>query len=213
MAKAGKNARIKVMSDASAVPFTSEATTADASRIEYRITNRTKRYWSRTTPVVVETSPNGSTWTVVTSGYRIAHAGGKIMFYVPRATGTQVRVSGAFVAVTTVAEVREYTMSGTNALVDVTVLESDGWRKQLSTIRGASGSLTGFYNVNNLLQDKLLSGTALVVELDVDSSDNNGEYFAFYALLASQELSVAVDGAVGTSVPWESDGDILIEAK
>lgn len=201
------------MSDAAPVPFTNEATTADAERIAYRITDRTKRYWNREDDVIVETSPDGDTWTPITTGYRIAHAGGRIVFYAAQPVGTQVRVSGEFVAVTTAVETREYSMAINNATEDATVLEGDGSRVRVYTIQDATGTLSGFYNVNNLIQDRLLDRKTLVIELDFDSTDLDGEYYAFYALIPSKELATAVEGLVTTAVSWESDGDILVEPK
>ena len=213
MAIAGKHSRIKIMSDAPAVPFAEEATTADALRVAYSITNRTKRYWSKNDLVIVETSPDGEVWTIVTSGFRIAFAGGRIVFAVAQPVGTQVRVSGAFVTVTTAAETREYSMTINNGTEDATVLESGGSRRRVYTIQDATGSLSGFYNVNDLLAEYLLGSKKLVIELDFDSTDLDGEYYAFYALIPSKELATAVEGLVTTSTSWESDGDILIEAK
>lgn len=213
MAIAGKNGRIKVMSDAAAIPFAEEATTANVARTEYSITNRTKRYWSREAPVVVETSPDGVSWGVVSGGFWISYAGGKIVFRDAQPVDTQVRVSGEFVAVAIAVETREYSMSINNALVDVTVLEGDGWRRKLATIVDATGTLSGFYNVDNLLVDKILEGKAIVIEMDVDITDNQGETLAVYGLINSHEMQSAIESAVTTSVGWESDGDILVEQK
>ena len=43
------------------------------------------------------------------------------------------------------------------------------------------------------------------------TSKDDPEFFAVYAVLESQELSAAVEGAVETSVGWQSDGELLIE--
>lgn len=197
------------MSTGSPVAFTDEATSDSAGRTIYTITDRAKKYWSRAAAVTVKVDSS----VVGASTYRIQHAGGKIHFFAARTEGAVVEVSGEYVAVTAAAQTREYSLNINSALEDVTTLDDGGFRKRLPTIVGASGTLSGFYDVNNLLQARLIAGTPLVVEMDPDNSDNSGTMFACYALLSTKELQAAVEGAVGATVSWESDGDILYEAK
>lgn len=204
MAKPGKHARVMIMSTTS-TPFTDEATTPDATFTIYTIDDRTMRYWDRDTPVVVER--NGT--PVPANEYRVQYAGGRIHFYEPQEEEDEITVSGAFVSVVVAAECREFTMSIGREMVDVTVFESDGWRDRLSGIGGVTGTISGFYNINNLFTERLLQQKPLVLEFWTSKDDP--EFFAVYAVLESQELSAAVEGAVETSVGWQSDGELLIE--
>src|ERR1041385_1567427 len=78
--------------------FSNEATsTADLTT--YQITDVTKRYWDLTTALTVQTSPDGVTWTTVTNGFQVGYAGGLIIFPAAQAVGTQVRVSGKYLAI------------------------------------------------------------------------------------------------------------------
>lgn len=205
MALPGKKARLRVMSSAAPVAFSSEATSS-TDQVVYTIDDRDKRYWDRNTPVVVEV--NGNPPAV---GYRIQHAGGKIHFKEALDPGDTVTVDGAYVTVTTAVEVREYTLSINSEIIDVTWLNPalDGFRERIAGIIDASGTLSGFYNVNNLLQDKILAQAPTVLELE--ANDDLDEIIAFYVYLESHELQAAIEGAVGTSVGWQSDGDILVE--
>ena len=67
--------------------------------------------------------------------------------------------------------------------------------------------------MNNLFQDKILEAKPVIIEMDFDSTNEDGEVFAVYARLNSHEVSSAVDGAVGATVGWESDGAITIDVK
>ena len=204
MAYPGKHARVLVQSTTS-TPFSDEATTADVTNTIYTIDDRDMRYWDRTVPIAVERDGN----PVPENEYRVQHAGGRIYFYEPQDPADTITVSGAYVSVTVAAECREYTLTLESALVDTTVFESQGWRERIAGINGVSGTISGFYNVNNLFTDRLLNQEPLVIELW--PNDALGEIFAFYAVLESQELSAAVEGAVETAVGYQSDGDLLIE--
>lgn len=216
MGLAGKNALVKVMSDAAAVVFTDE-TTSTTDNIVYTIDDRDLKYWDRDTAVVVEVD------SVVAdpSTYRVYHAGGAIVFN--SSTVGVVTVSGAYVAVTTAAEVSEYSYSINGEIVDVSCFKEDtdpdrGFRIRLVNLIDANGTISGFENVNDLLKDYLLDSKAVVLEFDVDTTKTDyvtdfGEIFACYAVLENRELSAAIEGAVGSAVSWQSDGPLLIEQK
>lgn len=205
MALPGKHAAVRIISQTS-TPFTDEATTPDATFTIYTIDDRELRYWDRDVPIVVERDGV----VVPPAEYRIQHAGGRIHFREAQDPAAVITVSGAWFAVVTAVECREFTLSLEREITDVTVFESNGWRERLAGVGGATGTVSGFYNANNLFTPRLLAQKPLVLELQPDAA-NNGEIFALYVVMSSQELSAAVEGAVETSVPWESDGEILIE--
>jgi hypothetical protein len=204
MALPGKYARIRIMSETSTA-FSTESTTADASLRIYTIDDRDLKYWDR--EVAVQVFRNAL--LVPTSEYRVQHAGGRIHFWEPQDPGDAITVSGAYVTVVIAAECNEYTLTNESEVIDVTVFESDGWRERLAGILGASGTVSGFWVVNNLFTPRLLAQKPLILELQANKNDP--EVYAMYVVIESQELAPAVEGAVETSVSWQSDGDILIE--
>lgn len=206
MALPGKHAAVRVMSQTS-TPFTDEATTANGDFTVYTIDDRELRYWDRDVPIVVERDAV----VVPATEYRIQHAGGRIHFREAQDPGAVITVSGNYYSVVTAIESREFTLTLDRELTDVTVFESDGWRERLAGVGGATGTVSGFFNKNNLFTERLLTQKPLVLELQPDAA-NDGEIFGLYVVMSSQELAAAVEGAVETSVPWESDGDILVEA-
>ena len=204
MALPGKYARIRIMSETSTA-FTDESTTADASLRIYTIDDRDLKYWDR--EVAVQVFRNAV--LVPTEEYRVQHAGGRIHFWEPQGGGDVITVSGAFVTVVTAAESNEYTLTNESEIVDVTVFESDGWRERLAGILSSSGTVSGFWVVNNLFTPRLLEQKPLILELQANKDDP--EIYAMYVVMETQELAPSVEGAVETSVSWQSDGDLLIE--
>lgn len=204
MAIPGKRARIRVMSDAEPIPFTDEAT-GTVDDVVYSVGDRVKRYWDPATQVVVKVDGD----VVAVSEYRVQHAGGRIHFRSEQSG--PVTVSGAYITVTTAVEVREYTFTINSEVIDRTWLnpDLDGFRERMAGIVDATGTLSGFYNVNNLLTDKILAQKPTVIEMQ--PSADMDEMFAVYAFLESDELQAAVEGAVETNVGWQSTGDILVE--
>lgn len=185
--------------------FTEESTTPNADYTIYTIDDRDKKYWDREVDVLVYR--NGV--LVPEHEYRIQHAGGRIHFWEAQASTDTITVSGAYVTVVTAAECNEYTLTNESEIIDVTVFESDGWRERLAGILGANGTVSGFWVVNNLFTPRLLEQKPLILELQANKDDP--EVYAMYVVVESQELAPAVEGAVETSVSWQSDGDILIE--
>lgn len=219
MAIPGKNARLKVMNEDAPVGFADKAMSADAEYKTYAIDDTDKRYWSRDADIVVKKNAE----TVDPSEYKVQHAGGLIHFKTAQGSEDTITASGEFVTVSTAAYVREYTLNISANLEDTTWLkpttEEDptytgaGYRNRTPTLTEASGSLSGFYDVDNYFQERLLSGKPLVIEMDTDGPNTNGDFFAVYAYLENKELSPAVEGVVGQSVSWQSDGQLLVEGK
>jgi hypothetical protein len=210
MATPGKRAQIKIMSAATPIGFINEAMTGDVTKTIYTINDQTKKYWSKSAPVLIEESSDGINWLPTTGQYVIEYAGGKITFTVPRAPGTLIRADGEYVTTTNWAEVTDYSMAIGNQLIDVTTFDSNGFRNRLPNLVEATGTVTGFYAETNLYNDRVLAGESVVIELLPDRTLTN--VFAFYAFLESEELQAAIEGAVGVSIPYQSDGEIFVTA-
>src|SRR5579875_1912287 len=76
--------------------LTNEACTDSGDHTTYTIANQAKRYLDPTVTVVVQTSPDGATWTTAPAGtYTLYPAGAKIVFAAAQPAGTQVRIASA----------------------------------------------------------------------------------------------------------------------
>lgn len=166
----GYQADIYVTSGA-AVPFTDEAMTGNAERTVYTINDAAKRFWDRSTAVVVEQDTAGvPPWNVVDpSEYEVYYAGGQIIFKVARVAGTQVRVDGAYLAYSQLAQAHEWSLEYQRAQVDVTCF-GDSWDKYSPVTGNGRLSMTRWWydqffhtEIGTLLGFKLMpnsSGTA-----------------------------------------------------
>lgn len=216
MAIAGKKAAVFVMNDDAPIQFTEESTSTTDDLV-FEIDDRDLRYWSREDPVIVEEDIAGNWTTVATERYRVQHAGGRVHFRSPNTN--DVRVSGYYVTVSLAAQTNEYTMSINGEMLDTTVFinyetepELLGWRRRKQGIKDVTGTVGGFWDINNFFTDRILNQKPLILELTVDQTvEPEPEIFAMYAFLESQELASAVDATVDTSVSYQSDGDLLIE--
>ena len=207
MAIPGKYALVYVQNDDAPIEANDEPMST-TDNLVFSIDDRNKRHWSRDFPVVVEEESSPGVWDVVDVGrYRVQHAGGRIHFH--ETQPLDVRVSMYYVTVSVAAGANDYSVTIGSEMIDTTEFASGGWRERMAGLVDATGSIGGFYLVNNFYQDRILQQESLVLEFYADQRET--EVLSFYAYLESKELAAAVEGAVGTSISWQSDGDILVD--
>ncbi len=123
MAVAGYSSQVLIASLPS-VAFTNEATTT-ADRTTYTISNAAHRYFDPKVAVVVQTSPDGSIWTTVTTGFQLFRANARVVFTVQQPIGTQVRfASGNYFPYAQIAEAASCEFSGKMETEDTTTFAS-----------------------------------------------------------------------------------------
>lgn len=208
MAYAGKKALIKV--GGSPVAFTNQATTANAARTIYQITDASMQVWDRKATVTVQRSTDGgTTWTTlepVTDGYSIQTLSGSIIFTNARATGTLIRVSGSYIPLSVAAECTEWKISKNANLLDVTKFQDD-WISKIQGLKSAKGSLSRWLTVDTFFYDSLISGDPVVLELFAQDSLVPDR---LWAILDSDQMEAKVASANNESVSFESDEEMLV---
>ncbi len=108
------------------VAFTDEATTT-SDRITYSISNAAHRYLDKSVATVVQTSPDGSTWTTVTSGFTLYRCNARVVFTSTQPIGTQVRLhSGNYIPYASLAQSYSADYSAKMDMLDSTVFNSTG---------------------------------------------------------------------------------------
>lgn len=123
MAIAGYNSQVLIASLPS-VAFTNEATTT-SDLTTYTITNSAHRYFDKSVPTVVQTSPDGTTWSTVTTGFTLYRANARVVFASAQPAGTQVRfASGNYFPYATIAEAATCEFSGKMGTEDTTTFVS-----------------------------------------------------------------------------------------
>jgi hypothetical protein len=207
MAYAGKKALVKVSGNP--VAFTNEATTANADLTVYQITDTTKRVWDRTAPITVERSTDdGATWVTLdpeTDGYKLSRLDGSVVFDAAQAAGTLIRVSGDYLPMSTAAECYEWSSNITGGTIDVTKFQAE-WSEKIQGLKSAEGSLSRWWDIDTYFTDALISGNPIVIEL---YAQDDLEPDKIWAILTSDEMSAAVDGAVEDAVSFESTEKLL----
>lgn len=207
-ALAGKSADVYIVAASGAgTAFTTEACTANGARTQYQITNTSKRYWSTATAITVETSPDGVSWTTAGAGtYQLAYAGGIVIFPSAQAVGTQVRVTGAYLSVSQLANSFEWTLDISANVSEATVFGAT-WKAQKYTDRQATASLKKFwadeYFFTNL-------GNEFLLVLYMDQSA--GTRYEGLFCMNSDSIASAQSGLVQESVSFTLDGPLNYSA-
>lgn len=207
-ATAGWKARVRV--PGAAVAFTNEATTANGARTQYQITNPVKRVFDPQLPVVVQTSPDGSTWSTAV-GYALNRLTGTITFGAAQPAGTQIRfASGSYLPLSTCAGAHGYTWTITAGQSDASDFDmlaaSNGFASKLTTQFDASGQLNRWYQSDGFFSTAILNATVLVLELTPDRSAAVPDLLV-WALCDKQQLQAALTGVGETTVDWQGTKD------
>lgn len=208
-ATAGWKARVRV--PGVGVALTNEATTANGGRTQYQITNTAKRVLDPQATIVVQTSPDGTTWSAAT-GFTLNRLTGTVVFQTAQAAGTQIRIqSGTYLPLSTVAGAHGYTWTITAEQLDASdfdgLASTNGFpSSKLTGQLDASGTLTRWYQGDTFFSDALLNATVLVLELTPDRSASAPDLLV-WALLDKLQLQAAQKGVGDVSVDWQSTPD------
>jgi hypothetical protein len=204
MAIAGLRAQVRVSGPP--VAFSSEATTADAGRIRYRIDDVGKGVWGRTAPVEVRRSTDGASTLDPVAGaeYALDRLAGTVVFHTPQASGTVVQVSGEYLPLSVAAEAREfsYTLSGNSQEAS---RFGDAYTRRAQGLRDVTGSLSQWTTAERYFEDALTAGEPLVLEFY--SQADGAPDLRVWAMVSSTDMKAAVDGLMETTVEWEGTPD------
>ena len=101
---------------------------------------------------------------------------------------------------TDVADLREWSLNIDRDLFEISTFGSSGWREFQQNLNGASGSISGYWNVEassamKTIQDQILNqSAAATAEFWVEAAGNNG--YTAEVFVTSLSPSAAVDGIV-----------------
>jgi hypothetical protein len=192
---AGRQANIYITGTAT-TSITSETLTANTDRTVFSINDAAKRFWD---PTMAPTVKLGTT-TLDPSTYRVAYAGGKIIFKEPVGAGTVTISSNGYKAVSALGEAKEWSVDIESDMEDVTPFGKD-WKEFAPTLKGASGSLSRWW-VDEFFFNKIDSLLGLSLEA------TTGKTYDCYARLTTNGIQVAVDGLVEESLDFQVIGDL-----
>src|SRR5512137_1593371 len=123
---------------AASTSFTKEATTANVAKTVFSCDDATKRFWDPATPVTVYYND------IATTTYASVQYPGGIVTWTVTPGNEAVTVSGKYLAVAAMGEVKGFTIETAWEFVDVTVM-GDTMRSNLPTFRGATVTIDKFY--------------------------------------------------------------------
>lgn len=207
MAKAGMKALVRVSGAPLSLTNEACAEVAGSGLKKYRVTDAAKRVLDRTEYIGVQQNTDGVNWVGVSAAdYTLNRLTGTITFHVARATGTLVRIStGKYLPMATAAECRDFSLSLSGNNVSVASFGTE-WEKRLATTKDVSGSLSRWASTDKYFRDNLTGGKEVVIEFWHDSTLADPD-FRIWAVLASDEMSAAIDGAQEEAVEFEGTTD------
>lgn len=195
MALAGHKALVKAQS--SAIAFTDEATTTSDNQT-YIITDTAKRIWDLNTAIVVEDAG-----VPTTESYTLNRLTGEVVFVTVDA-GRVITVTGAYVVLTTVAESKSFTFSGSRDSLDITAFQ-DEYREYVSGLLTGTADLGRNYETDVVLSDLLFDGVVKVIEYYPVST---GDPIRFYGLATANAVDAAAETIVEESLSFQITNEL-----
>lgn len=200
MAIAGKVGAVYV-SDINTAPvsFTDQATTPDASRTRYQVTNPAYRYWPLDAAITVK--KNGS---VITTGFTLERAGGFVVFDTPLLDTDTVTVSGQALTLVQCGGFFNWSVETDAEDIEATTFASGGWKEFVRTVKGWSGSAEAYWGDDRFFKSL---GEIIVVKLFVDSGASQ-KCLEGFAIINGEGIEAAVDELVKESIDFEGVGPL-----
>lgn len=168
----------------------------------------TKRYWDPAATFVVQTSPDGVTWTTaLASTYAIRSVTGQVTFTSPVTGATPgCRIhAGAYLPFSTFANMKAWEATPAVDLLDSSTFGSR-WKTYVPALFGADLKLTQFYT-DLTFANQITSNTAFVVSCL--TGRNSTERFEGLAYLKSEDLKVAVNALEEESLTYTVTGQLF----
>lgn len=167
----------------------------------------TKRYWDRTFTFVVQTAPDGVTWSTASpTTYTIRYVTGQVFFSsaVTGATPSCRISSGAYLPFSTYANMKQWEATPALELYDSTTFGNQ-WKTYTPGMLGADIKLTQFYS-DLTFSNQITSNTAFVVSCL--SGRNATERYEGFAYLKSDDIKVAVNALEEESLNYTVTGQL-----
>ena len=155
----------------------------------------------------MERSTNGgTTWsTVLPSEYTLKRLNGSVVFASAQAVGTQIRIDGQYLPMSSAAYAYDYSYSRNVELLEVTPFLAT-YKKRIPGIKHASGKLSQFDLEDSYFIDALTLGSPIVIEFKGQTSDNPQRV---WAILDGDEIKAAVESVQSESISFISTDELL----
>jgi hypothetical protein len=202
MAMAGKVGAVYASrADAAPVPFTNEATTPDAVRKRYQVTDPDCRYWDPETPVTVRVDGD-----IVSAGFTLEGAGGFVVFDEAQDSKAVVTVSGSALSIDQAGGFFNWSIDAEVDEEDATTFESGGWKEYEPILKGWSGSAEAFWGDKRFFESL---GKVVVVKLFVDAGPSQ-TCLEGYAIITAEGVEASVNALVQQSIDFRGVGPLCL---
>lgn len=203
----GYKASVNVSTGVSTATTNEAMTDVGGLHTTFQVTNKAHMFIDPTVAVVVQTSPDGTTWTTQTSGFTLQYCGGIVVFVVAVTGATpSCRLSSANYLVTSQAALaKSVDIIPQVDIIDVSTFAGGAWKQKMALLGDATvklsqwASFDGFYltNINNMLVIQAFSGA------------NANQQLACYAFLKTNNIKFDVKNATEQNLDFESHGPVL----
>lgn len=188
------------------VAFTNEATSDAGDHKNYTITNAVKRYWDNSQALTIQTSPDGTTWTTVTTGFTVNYCGGIITFASAISGATpSCRVSGYYLPYSLLGGATSVELQTTVDIADVTSLGGNGWKQKLAMLVDATFKLSKWW-MDNFFLSAITSSTRLVISMNTGANAN--QRFDAFCYIKQDDIKIDLKSPITESIDLEVDGGI-----
>lgn len=177
--------------------FTKKVTQADSSYTQYRITDTSKRYWDKNSPVLVYVND-----ALVSTGFDIEHCGGVVVFAVALTAEDTVTVSAMSVSVAQRGGFFNWSCDLSSDTSEVTTFQSEGWKENMPTIKGFTASADSYWGDSEFAHSL---GKEVIIALFVDNTTSKKRYEG-YAVISSDSIETAVDDIINETIEFEGIG-------
>lgn len=190
-AVAAYNSQVFLTSQPS-IALTNEAMTDSGDHKTYTITNQAKRFLDKSVATGVQTSPDGTTWTTVTTGFALSRCNARVVFAVANAPTLSVRLSsGAYFVVSLLAEAANCDVSPKMETTETTTFNSTGTKSFVPTL------LTGTMKTNTFWVSPVRSQSLIARDLLACSFQaSTGNHYDGYAYASDCNIKTDPKAAV-----------------
>jgi len=112
-----------------------------------------------------------------------------------------------------VGDLREWSLNVEADMFEISTFGSSGWKEFMPNLNGASGSVSGYWNIDSstamkAMQAHLLNQSLTPAHIDVLVDDSAGHGYSFDAWITSIQPGASVDAIVPFTANFTASGSV-----
>lgn len=168
-----------------------------------------KRYWDRSATFVVQTAPDGTTWSTAAVGtYTIRYVTGQVVFAsaVSGATPSCRILSGAYLSYSTFANMKNWEVVPAVDMLDSSSFGTN-WKQYTPSLLGATAKLSQFYADNTLVSVVTTPANNIFI-VSLLTGRNATERWEGFAHFKQSDIKSAVSALITEDLDVQIDGQL-----